>query len=126
MTDDGPGVPIEDWESVFEPFVRIGGTRPLARLRHRAVRRPTAHGGHGWPGLPRAQRLRRLAVRGGAAGRLDVAGWSRSCARRLDIDAPRVRDTVAPCRARSMVPGKPLPRVPASAVGSSSRSCASW
>ena len=26
VTDDGPGVPIEDWESVFEPFVRVGGT----------------------------------------------------------------------------------------------------
>ena len=25
VTDDGPGVPIEDWESVFEPFVRVGG-----------------------------------------------------------------------------------------------------
>jgi signal transduction histidine kinase len=25
VTDDGPGVPIEDWESVFEPFVRIDG-----------------------------------------------------------------------------------------------------
>ncbi len=25
VTDDGPGVQIEDWESVFEPFVRIGG-----------------------------------------------------------------------------------------------------
>jgi signal transduction histidine kinase len=25
ITDDGPGVPIEDWESVFEPFVRIEG-----------------------------------------------------------------------------------------------------
>ncbi len=25
VTDDGPGVPREDWESVFEPFVRIGG-----------------------------------------------------------------------------------------------------
>ena len=25
VTDDGPGVPMEDWESVFEPFVRIGG-----------------------------------------------------------------------------------------------------
>ena len=25
VTDDGPGVPVEDWESVFEPFVRIGG-----------------------------------------------------------------------------------------------------
>jgi len=25
VTDDGPGVPSEDWESVFEPFVRIEG-----------------------------------------------------------------------------------------------------
>jgi signal transduction histidine kinase len=25
VTDDGPGVPIEEWESVFEPFVRIEG-----------------------------------------------------------------------------------------------------
>ena len=25
VTDDGPGVPIEDWESVFEPFVRVEG-----------------------------------------------------------------------------------------------------
>jgi signal transduction histidine kinase len=26
VTDDGPGVPIEDWESVFEPFVRVAGS----------------------------------------------------------------------------------------------------
>jgi signal transduction histidine kinase len=26
VTDDGPGVPVQDWESVFEPFVRIEGS----------------------------------------------------------------------------------------------------
>ena len=25
VTDDGPGVPVEEWESVFEPFVRVEG-----------------------------------------------------------------------------------------------------
>ena len=30
VTDDGPGVPIEDWESVFEPFVRIEGAAAAA------------------------------------------------------------------------------------------------
>jgi len=25
VTDDGPGVPVEEWESVFEPFVRVAG-----------------------------------------------------------------------------------------------------
>ncbi len=32
VTDDGPGIPIEEWESVFEPFVRsVAGPRGLAR-----------------------------------------------------------------------------------------------
>jgi signal transduction histidine kinase len=28
ITDEGPGIPIEDWERVFDAFVRIDGTRP--------------------------------------------------------------------------------------------------
>ncbi len=28
VTDDGPGVPIGDWEAVFDPYVRIEGARP--------------------------------------------------------------------------------------------------
>lgn len=27
ITDDGPGVPIEDWEAVFEPYVRVDRAR---------------------------------------------------------------------------------------------------
>jgi signal transduction histidine kinase len=27
ITDDGPGVPIEDWEAVFEPYVRVDRVR---------------------------------------------------------------------------------------------------
>ena len=27
ITDDGPGVPIEDWEAVFQPYVRVDRAR---------------------------------------------------------------------------------------------------
>ena len=43
VTDDGPGVPVEDWESVFEPFVRVGGSGRIAGLRDRPVRVASAH-----------------------------------------------------------------------------------
>jgi len=48
VTDDGPGVPVEDWESVFEPFVRIGGggaSRGSGIGRFAARRLMTAMGG---------------------------------------------------------------------------------
>ena len=32
ITDDGPGVPIEDWEVVFQPYVRVD-RRAVARAR---------------------------------------------------------------------------------------------
>ena len=58
VTDDGPGVPVEDWESVFEPFVRIEGRGAVARLGDRAVRGAPADDRDGRPRLPRAERLR--------------------------------------------------------------------
>jgi signal transduction histidine kinase len=27
ITDDGPGLPIEDWEAVFQPYVRVDRVR---------------------------------------------------------------------------------------------------
>jgi signal transduction histidine kinase len=48
VTDDGPGVPIEDWESVFEPFVRVegrGGSRGSGIGLFAARRLVTAMGG---------------------------------------------------------------------------------
>ena len=40
VTDDGPGVPIEDWESVFEPFVRIEGRGSSRAVRASACSPP--------------------------------------------------------------------------------------
>lgn len=48
VTDDGPGVPIEDWESVFEPFVRVegrGGSRGSGIGLFASRRLMTAMGG---------------------------------------------------------------------------------
>ena len=70
VTDDGPGVPREDWESVFEPFVRIEGrgrSRGSGIGLFAARRLMSAMGGRIFL---EGERLRRLAVRGGAAGRL--------------------------------------------------------
>ena len=67
VTDDGPGVPIEDWESVFEPFVRVEGRGPVPWLRDRPVRCAAPDDRDGRPHLHRAQRLREQPIRGGAA-----------------------------------------------------------
>ena len=73
VTDDGPGVPIEDWESVFEPFVRIEGRGRLTRLGHRPVRIAPADVRDGRPDLHRAERFREQPLRRGAARRLTYA-----------------------------------------------------
>ena len=56
------------------PALRPGRPGALARLGDRAVRRPAPDGGDGRPGLDRAQRVRRLALRGRAPGGLAAAG----------------------------------------------------
>jgi len=49
VTDDGPGVPIEDWETVFEPFVRIDGRGRGSGIGLFAARRlMDAMGGRVW------------------------------------------------------------------------------
>ena len=49
VTDDGPGVPIADWESVFEPFVRIDGRGRGSGIGLFAARRlMDAMGGRVW------------------------------------------------------------------------------
>ena len=92
VTDDGPGVPREDWESVFEPFVRIERRRREPRVRDRAVRRPPADDRDGRPDLHRAERVREQPVRGGAAGRLGLSGdWARASRRLRDALTRRRR-----------------------------------
>jgi len=49
VTDDGPGVPMSDWESVFEPFVRIEGRGRGSGIGLFAARRlMDAMGGRVW------------------------------------------------------------------------------
>jgi len=50
ITDDGPGVPIEDWETVFEPYVRVDRARSRGSgIGLFAARRlMTAMGGRVW------------------------------------------------------------------------------
>ena len=49
VTDDGPGIPIEDWETVFEPFVRIDGRGRGSGIGLFAARRlMDAMGGRVW------------------------------------------------------------------------------
>ncbi|MEJ7697295.1 MAG: ATP-binding protein [Candidatus Limnocylindrales bacterium] len=74
VTDDGPGVPIEGWDSVFEPFARIEGR---GRSRGSGIRLFAARrldDGDGRPDLPRAERVRCTALRGRPAGRLMACG----------------------------------------------------
>jgi signal transduction histidine kinase len=49
VTDDGPGIPIEEWETVFEPFVRIEGRGRGSGIGLFAARRlMDAMGGRVW------------------------------------------------------------------------------
>jgi signal transduction histidine kinase len=49
VTDDGPGIPIEEWETVFEPFVRIDGRGRGSGIGLFAARRlMDAMGGRVW------------------------------------------------------------------------------
>lgn len=49
ITDDGPGIPAEDWETVFEPFVRIEGRGRGSGIGLFATRRlMDAMGGRVW------------------------------------------------------------------------------
>ncbi len=69
ITDDGPGVPIEVWDEVFQPYVRVDRARSRGS-GHRAVRGAAPDGGDGRPRLDREERVRRIALHGGAADRL--------------------------------------------------------
>ena len=98
VTDDGPGVPIEDWESVFEPFVRIGGAADQPRFRDRAVRGAPADDRDGRSHLPRAERLRQQPVRGGAARWLGVPHGGlrpRLVVRPVEVEGVEIADVQA-------------------------------
>ena len=74
ITDDGPGVPIEDWEAVFQPYVRVDRARSRGSgIGLFAARRlMEAMGGRVWI---ETQRVRRLAVHGRAAVRVATRGF---------------------------------------------------
>lgn len=49
ITDDGPGVPSEEWDSVFDAYVRLGGRGQGSGIGLYAARRlMEAMGGHAW------------------------------------------------------------------------------
>jgi signal transduction histidine kinase len=64
VTDDGPGVPVRGVGERLRAVRPRGRPGTVARVRHRAVRRSAAHGSDGRPRVPRAERVRRLALRG--------------------------------------------------------------
>ena len=102
ITDDGPGVPFDDWEAVFQPYVRVDRVRSRG-LGDRAVRGPPADGGDGRPGLDREERVRRVAVHGGVADRLRP--WT---------GAPGLGAARGPCASRLVVRRVSRDRGPAS------------
>ena len=67
VTDDGPGVPRRGLGERVRAVRPRRGARPFAWIRHRPVRGAAPHDRDGRARVPRAERLRGLAVRGGVA-----------------------------------------------------------